>query len=184
MRHRSVTVRVVLLVAGVSMVVAGLAGIVVGGVALRSSVEPVRLTQVSGPEFTIPAASGVFGGSVMVYTAEPAGASPRALDCRLVEDDGDVASGTRLGAFDHALADPVTVDGTTWHPFTQVELRSDPATLQCSGDTLTSAALSEQSTFGRLTTLVGVVALGAGLLGIVGGVAALVVARVLHARSR
>lgn len=174
MTRFSSVLRLVLLVAGVSLVIGGVASIVVGGVTLAQGNDPVRLTVTEGPEAAVPPASGLLGGSVMVYTAEPATDSPRRLGCELIEDDGDVASGTRVGNFDFALGDPITVEGTTWHPFTQIELRSEPATLTCPGDTLTPAALSEQSTFGRSTTTVGLVALGAGVLGLVMGVPALI----------
>lgn len=157
------------------MVVGGLASMIVGGLTLARGTDPVRLTVAEGTQVAVPASSGLLGGSVMVYTAEPATDSPRRLGCELIEDDGDVASGTRVGNFDFALGDPITVEGTTWHPFTQIELRSEPATLTCPGDTLTPAALSEQSTFGRSTTTVGLVALGAGVLGLVMGVVALIV---------
>lgn len=174
------TLRFVLVLAGVSMVLAGLAGVAVGAVTLWSGSDEVRLDVSTGPEVTVPAASGVLGGSVMVYTARPAGESPRMLGCELVEADGDVASGTRLGAFDHALDDPVTVDGTTWYPFTQIELGSDPATLRCPGDLLSSAGVSQQSTFGGMTTFIGAFALGSGLLSLVLGVGALLAVRLVR----
>src|SRR5699024_8368289 len=113
----SSTLKFVLLLAGASLIVGGLASIVVGGVTLAQGTDPVRLTVAEGAQVVIPASSGVLGGSVMVYTAEPATDSPRTLGCELVEEDGDVASGTRIGNFDFALGDPVTVDGATWYPF-------------------------------------------------------------------
>ncbi|WP_338749373.1 hypothetical protein [Janibacter alittae] len=174
MTRFSSVLKLVLLVAGVSLVVGGVASIIVGGVTLAQGNDPVRLTVSEGPEVVIPSDTGLLGGSVMVYTAEPASDSPRTLGCELIEDDGDVASGTRVGDVDFALGDPVTVEGTTWYPFTQVELQSEPATLTCSGDTLAGAALSEQSVFGRSTALVGLVALGAGVLGLAMGIPALI----------
>lgn len=170
----SSVLKLVLLVAGASLVIGGVASIIVGGVTLAQGNDPVRLTVTEGPEVAVPSDSGLLGGSVMVYTPEPASDSPRMLGCELIEDDGDVASGTRIGNVDFALGDPITVEGTTWHPFAQIELRSEPATLTCSDDTLSPAALSEQSTFGRSTTLIGLVALGAGILGLVMGIPALI----------
>lgn len=164
----------VLLLSGVSLVVVGLAAMSVGVVTLAQSNDPVRPTAVQGPDVPIPEASGLLGGSVMVYTAEPSSDSPYMLECELVDADGAAESGTRIGNFDFALGDPVTVGGTTWYPFTEIELRSEPATLRCAGDTLASAALSQQSTFGRSSTVIGLVALGAGVLGLVMGIPALI----------
>lgn len=167
------TLKFVLLLAGASMVIAGLGAMAVGGVTLAQDNDPVQLTVASGPEVAIPAASGVLGGSVTVYTTARATDSPTMLGCELVEDDGELASGTRIGDFDFALGDPVTARGATWYPFTEIELESQPATLRCSGDILSSAAVSEQSTFGRSSTFIGGFALGSGLLALVLGIVAL-----------
>lgn len=180
----SSTLKFVLLLAGASLVVAGLAAITVGGVTLVRDAQQVRLTEVSGPQVPIPASSGLFGGSVMVFTEAPSSDSPRESGCELVEADGDVASGTRIGAFDFALEDPVTVDGTTWYPFTQVELGPRPATLGCADGTLATAALSEQSTFGRMSTFIGVFALGSGVVALVMGVPALIVGGTIRAATQ
>lgn len=186
----SARLRFILLLAGVSMVVVGLASMAVGAVALAQGNDPVRLTVAQGSGVQVPAVSGLWGGSVTVYTREPVSDSPRMLGCELVEADGDQASGTRIGNFDFALGDPVTVDGTTWYPFTEIDLRSAPTTLRCSGGVLTSAAVSEQSTFGRSSSFIGYFALGSGAIGLILGVVALITARMVRptrqhpARSR
>lgn len=172
------------------MVIVGLAAMAVGAVTLAQGNDPVRLSVAQGPDVHVPAVSGLWGGSVTVYIRQPASDSPRMLGCELVEADGEQASGTRIGNFDFALGDPVTVDGTTWYPFTEIDLRSAPATLRCSGDVLTSAAVSEQSTFGRSSTFIGYFALGSGAIGLILGVVALIAARMVRpsrqrgARSR
>lgn len=173
----------VLLFGGISMVVGGLAAMAIGAVTLVSAPDEVRLEVSSGPELVIPEESGFLGGSVMVYTASPAEDSPTFLGCELVEADGDVASATKLGGLDYALGEPVTVDGTTWHPFTEIDLMPRPATLRCPGDVLAPAAISQQSTFGGSTTLIGSFALGAGLFALVMGVLALLASRVVRRGS-
>lgn len=170
------TLKLVMLVAGVSLVLGGLAAVAVGGVLLAEGNDPVRVTVVSGPEVPIPAESTLLGGSVTGYTAERPTESPAMLDCELIEHDGEQASGTRIGDFAFALSDPVTVDGTTWYPFAEIEVRSEPATLRCPGGDLSTVALSQESTFGPSTMLIGAVALGAGVLGLVMGSGGLLVA--------
>lgn len=180
MSQFSSLLRVVMLVAGVSMVAVGVASVILGGVTLAETREPVELTVVEGSTVPIPENSSFWGGSVMVYTAAPAEESPNMLGCELVEADGDVASATRIGDFDRVLGEPVMVDGTTWYPFTEIEVRSEEATLSCSGDTLSSTAVSEQTTFGRSATFIGLIALGAGVAGLVLGSGALIVAWVVR----
>lgn len=179
-RSTSTLTFVVMLVAGMSLVLAGLAAVTVGGVLLEEGNDPVRLTVVSGPEVPIPAQSTLLGGSVTVYTPERPTDSPAMLGCELIEHDGERASGTRIGDFDFALGAPVTLDGTTWYPFTQIEVLPQPATLHCPGDDLASAALSRESTFGRSTTVIGVVALVSGLMGLVLGAGGLLTAWVVR----
>ena len=174
------TLHLVLLVAGVSLVLVGLASTVAGGLFLKEGNSAVRLSAASGPDVPIPAKSTVLGGSVTVYTPERATDSPVMLGCELVEADGDVASGNRIGGFDFALGDPVTVDGATWYPFAQIEVLPEPSTLRCSEADLTTLALSQESTFGRSTLAFGAIALGFGLFAIVLGAAALVAARMVR----
>lgn len=165
--------RFVLLLAGISMVLVGVAALVVGAVALAAALDEPRLTPASGPTVTIPAG----GGSTTIYTAEPAGDGPYQLGCELLGADGKPEALTRMDSFTHALRDAVTVEETTWHPFTEIELRSSPATLTCPGDTLASAALSRPTTFGSLSGVIGAFALSSGLVSLVLGTLALVARR-------
>lgn len=180
MTRSTSTLKFVMLVAGVSLVLVGLAAVAVGAVLLTEGNDSVRLTVVEGPEVPIPEESTLLGGSVTVYTPERPTKSPSMLDCELIESDGEPASGTRVGNFTFALSDPVTVDGATWYPLTEIELRSESATLRCPGGDLSTVALSQESTFGRSTTLIGAVAVGAGLLGLVLGSGGLLVARAVR----
>lgn len=115
-----------------------------------------------------------------VYTETPSPDSPFRLGCELVRADGELARSTRIDDFTHALADPVTVDGTTWYPFTEIAVLSEPATMRCPGADLASVALSQESTFGGATTAIGVVALGSGLLALVLGTGGLLTAWVVR----
>lgn len=166
----------VMLLSGVSLVIGGLAMVAVGATFLMEGNKPVHLTVVTGPEIPIPAESTVLGGSVMVYIEAPAEESPFRLGCELVRADGELARSTRIDDFTFALGDPVTVDETTWYPFTEIEVLSEPATLRCPGVDLASVALSQESTFGRSTTFIGMIALGSGLFALVLGTGALLTA--------
>lgn len=90
-----------------------------------------------------------------------------------------MTSGTRIDSITAALTDPVTVDGTTWHPLAEIEMLPESATLRCPGDALASAALSHETTFGRSTTFIGLFALGFGLVALVLGSGAIVIGRYL-----
>lgn len=164
---------------GVCMVIAGLVMLVVGAVFLVEGNQPTRLTVVSGPELTIPAQSTVLGGSVMLYTEEPVEDPLFTRGCELVRADGKLTSGIRIDSIAAALMDPVTVDGTTWHPLAEIEVLAESATLRCPGDALASAALSHETTFGRSTTTIAVLALAFGLVALVLGSGAMVVGRYL-----
>lgn len=177
MSNLSSTMRSVLLLAGVSMLIGGVASILVGVMALSAGQQGPELTVVSGPSVDIPEASGLFGGTVTVYTSSRMDSGPTTLGCQLVEADGDIAQSTRMSSFTSVLGDQVSVDGVTWYPFTEVDLASSTATLDCPGSTLTSAATSTPSTFGGLSTGVGVFAFGTGLLLLVLGGFALVARR-------
>lgn len=174
------TTRTMLLLAGVSMLIGALATVVVAAIALRSGLADPKVTVWSGPRVEVPQAR-LFGGSVTVYTAERSGDSPHELGCRLVDADGAVAQSTRLSGFTHALGDPITVDGATWYPFTEVDLGTSRATLECPGTTvLRPAAVSAPSTFGGSATMIGTFAAGSAVLLLGGGTLALVAARRLH----
>lgn len=169
----STRLKFVLVLSGVSMVVAGLAMLAAGAVFLVEGSQPVELTRVTGPEVPIPAQSTFLGGSVTVYTEAPTSKSPYMLGCDLVQADGELASGTAIGGLAYALGDPVTVDGTTWYPFTEIDVLPEPATLRCAEGDLASVALSQETTFGRTTTFIGVFGLGMGLVAVVLGALAL-----------
>lgn len=165
-----------LLIAGVSLLIGGVAAIVAGAAALSSGQQRPALSVVAGPSVDLPASSWR-GGKVMVYTSRSMESGPRQSGCQLVEADGDIAQSTRMSSLDHALGEPVTVDGVDWHPFTEVELASSTATLECRGDTLTPAAVSTPSVFGGLSGGIGVFAVGTGLLLLALGAVALVARR-------
>lgn len=170
------TIRSVLTFGAVCLLLGGLLAIVIGAVSLVSGRGEPQLRVSQGGEVAIPEA-GLFGGSVMAYTGSPAGAGPRQLGCEVITEDGALASSLRMGAFDHALRDPITVDGTTWYPLTEVDLTSSPATLRCPGDVLSPAGVAEPSTFGGLTNLVSWTAFSFGLISISMGAIALVALR-------
>lgn len=173
----SSTLRSLLLIAGVSLLIGGAAALLVGALALSSGQQRPALSVVAGTSVELPASSGMFGGKVMVYTSGPMDSGPAELGCQLVEADGDIAQSTRMSFLDHALGDPVSVDGVAWYPFTEVELASSAATLECRGNTLARAATSTPSVFGGLTSGIGAFAVGTGVLMLALGAAALVARR-------
>ncbi|WP_162802782.1 hypothetical protein [Ornithinimicrobium avium] len=170
------TRRTVLRLGAVCMIVAGVLLLGVGAWAALSARDAPELTVSDGPEVVLPEA-GVLGGSVTVYVDGPVEDGPSQLGCEVLRADGDVAQGTRMDAFTHALADPVTVEGATWHPLTEVDLFPAPATLSCPDELLSPAALSAPSTFGGDSLLVAGAALGFAPVGIVIGAVALLVLR-------
>lgn len=168
--------RAVLRLGAISLIVAGVLSLLVGAWALTSALGEPELAPSQGEDVAIPAA-GTWGGSVTVYVDRPVEDGPGRLGCEVVEADGDIASGTRMEAFTFALADSVHVHGVTWHPLTEIDLASQPATLRCDGDLLSTAAVSAPSTFGGLSLLVAVAALGFAPVALVLGVVVLVLLR-------
>lgn len=168
--------RAVLWVAGISLVVGGVLSLAVGTWALTSYLGEPELTVSQTEDVVLPAA-GFLGGSVTVYLDEPPEESAGQLGCEVIDADGDVASGTRMDAFTFALADTVEVDGVTWHPLTEVDLVSQPATLSCPDALLSPAALSAPSTFGGTSLMVAGAALGFVPVALVMGVVVLVLLR-------
>ena len=176
MTRLSRTIRIVLAIGAVCMILGGAVAIIIAAATLVSGRQEPQLIVSQGNEVAIPEA-GLFGGSVMVYTGSPAGGNPHQLGCDLIEEDGDRAQLTRMSSFDHALKDPIAFDGTTWYPFTEVDLQSSPATLQCPGEGLSTAGVSQPSLFGGAANLVTWSAFSSGLISICVGTLALIVLR-------
>lgn len=153
--------RTVLLVGAVCIVLAGLASLVLGLTTLARSSGEVELTVTEQP-VAVPTA-GLFGGSTMVYAGAQVDQGPRELGCELVDDRGTAQSQTRLDQLSHALGDPLTVDGVTWYPLTEVSLASRPATLSCPAIP-GQLAVADGGTFGGDSRMIGAFATGTGLL--------------------
>lgn len=168
--------RFVLFFGGLCMVLGGLVALGIGVGTLSSAGGEADLSVSEGSDVAIPSSRGIFGGSVMVYSSTPVEDAPQRMGCELVEADGDLAQITRMGNVDHLLADPVTVDGATWYPLTEVKTVSQPATLRCPSGQFSSLAVSEASTFGRMSSAVGFFAVASGVLALVVGALAVVVA--------
>lgn len=160
-------VRSVLLAGAVCITIAGLVALVLGLATLARADEQPRLTIADQPVSVPPA--GLFGGFLQVYTAAPVERSPRELGCALVDDRGREQPPTRLDQLGHVLGEPVTLDGVTWHPLTEVSLASRAATLSCPGVS-SRLAVADGGVFGSDSRTIGAFATGTGVLFVLVGV--------------